>query len=150
MVKNRKLWRARIGNTAGEHSEHFQNGFAEKYGHDFRVISRWEHTSHICSYCGFKGRKLDLSIREWKCFNCGSRHGRVGSGRSIALENAARNILVAGGHTETLNGHGGKYKTTPKVAATCEMSTLRGATARQESPCLTAGEDVNEAGDTDN
>ena len=94
------------------------------------MISRWEPTSQICSYCGFKGRKLDLSIREWKCFNCGSRHGRVGSGRSIALENAARNILVAGGHTETLNGRGGKCKTTAKVAAASETSTPRGATAR--------------------
>ncbi|MDE5080434.1 MAG: hypothetical protein O4859_03410 [Trichodesmium sp. St18_bin1] len=28
-----------------------------------------------------------------------AKHGRVGSGRSIALENAARNILVAGGPT---------------------------------------------------
>ncbi|MDE5080019.1 MAG: hypothetical protein O4805_06460 [Trichodesmium sp. St16_bin2-tuft] len=31
--------------------------------------------------------------------HCGAEHGRVGSGCSIALENAARNILVAGGHT---------------------------------------------------
>ena len=85
------------------------------------MISRWEPTSQICSYCGFKGRKLDLSIREWKCFNCGSRHGRVGSGSSIALENAARNILVAGGHTETLNEQISIHKTTLKVAAVCNM-----------------------------
>ena len=32
---------------------------------------------------------------------CGAKHGPVGSGRSIALENAARNILVAGGQPET-------------------------------------------------
>ena len=82
----------------------FLEGKAEKYGRDFRVISRWEPTSQICSCCGFKGGKLDLSIREWECFNCGAKHVRVGSGRSIALENAARNILVAGGQSETLNG----------------------------------------------
>ncbi|MDE5088272.1 MAG: hypothetical protein O4805_14495 [Trichodesmium sp. St16_bin2-tuft] len=41
-----------------------------------------------------------------------------------------RNILVAGGHTETKNGWVGKCKTTAKVAAACETSTLRGATAR--------------------
>ena len=62
--------------------------------------------------------------------HCGALHGRVGSGRSIAEENAARNILVAGGHTETLNGQVGKHKTTAKVAAACEMSTRIGATAR--------------------
>jgi hypothetical protein len=33
--------------------------------------------------------------------HCGAKHGPVGSGRSIPLENAARNILVAGGHAET-------------------------------------------------
>ena len=33
--------------------------------------------------------------------HCGAKHGPVGSGRSIASENAARNILVAGGHAET-------------------------------------------------
>jgi len=48
----------------------------------------------------------------------------------IALENAAINILVAGGQSETLNGRGGKHKTTAKVAAACETSTRRGATAR--------------------
>ena len=45
----------------------------------------------------------------------------------IASENAARNILVAGGHTETKNGQVAKHKTTAKVAAACEMSAHRGA-----------------------
>ena len=45
-----------------------------------------------------------------------------------------KNLLVAGGHTETLNGRRGKHKTTIKVAAACDMSTRRGATARQETP----------------
>ncbi|NET41079.1 MAG: hypothetical protein F6K15_32120 [Okeania sp. SIO2B3] len=45
-------------------------------------------------------------------------------------ENAAINILVAGGQSETLNGRGGKRKTTAKVAAVNEVSTHRGATAR--------------------
>ena len=62
--------------------------------------------------------------------HCGAKHGPVGSGRSIPLENAARNILVAGGHTETKNRRVGKCKTTAKVAAACETSTQRGATAR--------------------
>ena len=79
------------------------------------------HISNLL-FCGFKGGKLDLSIREWECFNCGAKHDRD--------ENAARNILVAGGHTETLNGRGGKCKTTAKVAAASETSTPRGATAR--------------------
>ena len=71
----------------------FLEGKAEKYGHDLRVISRWEPTSQICSCCGFKGGKLDLSIREWECLNCGSKHDRD--------KNAAINILVAAGQSET-------------------------------------------------
>jgi hypothetical protein len=55
--------------------------------------------------------------------HCGAKHGRLAEGRSIALENAARNILVAGGHTEILNGQVGQHKTTVKVATACEMST---------------------------
>ena len=80
----------RIGNYQEPFLKHgwrtfrtFLEGKAEKYGHDFRVLSRWEPTSQICSCCGFKGGKLDLSIREWECFNCSAKHGRVGSGRSI-------------------------------------------------------------------
>ena len=41
-------------------------------------------------------------------------------------ENAKRNILVAGGHTETKNGQVGQHRTTAKVAAACEMSNRRG------------------------
>ena len=39
----------------------------------------------------------------------------------IASENAARNILVAGGHAETKNGHVRENKTTAKVAVACDM-----------------------------
>ena len=39
-------------------------------------------------------------------------------------------ILVAGGVTEKKNGQVAQHKTTAKVAAACEMSTRRGATAR--------------------
>ncbi|NEP05323.1 MAG: transposase [Okeania sp. SIO2G4] len=109
----------------------FLEGKAEKYGRDFRVISRWEPTSQMCSCCGFKGGKLDLSVREWECLNCGTKHDRD--------ENAAINILVAGGQSETKNGHGGKCNPPPSPpgrgargvgAAACEMPTRRGATAR--------------------
>ena len=40
------------------------------------------------------------------------------------------NILVAGGQSEIKNGQVGQYKTTPKVAAACEVLIRRGATAR--------------------
>ncbi|GGA52498.1 RNA-guided endonuclease TnpB family protein [Okeania sp. KiyG1] len=103
MIKNRKLSRA-ISDLGWRQFRKFLEGKAEKYGRDFRVISRWEPTSQICSNCGFKGGKLDLQVREWECLNCGAKHDRD--------ENAAINILVAGGQSETKNGRGGKRKTT--------------------------------------
>ncbi|MDE5081043.1 MAG: RNA-guided endonuclease TnpB family protein, partial [Trichodesmium sp. St18_bin1] len=99
MVKNQKLSRA-ILDLGWRTFRTFLEGKAEKYGRYFRVISRWEPTSKICSCCGFKGGKLDLSIREWECLNCGAKYDRD--------QNSAINILVAGGQSETLNGHGGR------------------------------------------
>ena len=116
MVKNRKLSRA-ISDLGWRTFRTLLEGKAEKYGRDFRVISRWEATSQTCSCCGFRGGKLDLSIREWECLNCGSLHDRD--------VNAAINILVAGGQSETLNGRGGQHKTTAKVAAACVSGALR-------------------------
>ncbi|MGD1701716.1 hypothetical protein [Dapis sp. BLCC M229] len=40
------------------------------------------------------------------------------------------NMLVAGEQSETKNGCGGKFKTTVKVAAVCETSTYREASAQ--------------------
>ena len=63
----------------------------DKYGKEFRAISRWEPTSQKCSNCGFKGGKKELNVslrdmkREWTCLNCGTFHDRD--------INAAVNIL---------------------------------------------------------
>jgi len=87
------------------------------YGREFRVISRWEPTSQRCSCCGEIGGKKGLSVREWSCLFCGSIHDRD--------INAAINIKVAGGHSETSetqNGRGGKRKST-SVVAPVESST---------------------------
>ena len=123
LVKNRKLSRA-ISDYSLRHG--FAKGWrefrillenkAEKYGRDFRIINRWEVTTQKCSCCGEQGGKKDLSIREWTCLWCDTKHDRD--------VNAAINILkVAGGHSETQNGRGGKCKTAVKVAAPSEAST---------------------------
>ena len=116
MVKNRRLSRA-ISDLGWRQFRTFLEGKCEKYGREFRVIvreaspqeNRWEPTSQVCSCCQFRGGKLDLSIRKWTCLNCGTEHDRD--------ENAAVNILVAGGHSETLNGRGGRHKSSVKGVA---------------------------------
>ncbi|MGB3695658.1 MAG: RNA-guided endonuclease TnpB family protein [Spirulinaceae cyanobacterium] len=130
MVKNRKLSRA-ISDSGWRSFRTMLEAKALIYGREFRVIDRWEPTTQKCSNCGFKGGKKELSVREWTCLNCGAVHDRD--------INAAVNILVAGGHPETLkrtepappkgprergarNGRGGKRKTTT-VAAAKETST---------------------------
>lgn len=55
---------------------------------EVRVISRWEPTSQICSDCGYRWGKIDLSIRSILCLGCG-----VEQDRDI---NAGSNILAAG------------------------------------------------------
>jgi putative transposase len=114
MVKNRKLSRA-ISDLGWRQFRTFLEGKAEKYGRDFQVISRWEPTSQTCSSCGNQCGKLSLSVREWVCLSCNTTHDRD--------VNAAKNIKVAGGQSETINGRGGKRKTTAHVAASIEAST---------------------------
>ncbi len=90
MVKNRKLARA-ISQQGWYEFRVLCEGKSEKLGRELRVISRWEPTSQTCSDCGFKWGKLDLSIRELICLNCGIHQDRD--------LNAARNINQVGiGH----------------------------------------------------
>lgn len=114
MIKNRKLSRA-ISDLGWRSFRTFLEAKSEKYGRDFRVIDRWEPTSKTCSCCGFKIGKLDLSVRDWICLNCGTSHDRD--------VNAAINIKVAGGHSETLNGRGEKVSLSAKKAHLGEAST---------------------------
>jgi len=141
MVKNRKLSRA-ISDLGWRQFRTMLEAKAEKHCRDFRVISRWEPTSQRCSDCGELGGKKELSVREWTCLHCGSIHDRD--------ENAAINILVAGGLSETLNGRGGEHQTGLPAAA-CEASTHREpgqsrCSSRPESSALYPGEDVKDPG----
>ena len=52
------------------------------------TLDRWEPTSQLCSCCGYRWGKLDLSVRSVLCLNCGTEHDRD--------ENAGKNILAAG------------------------------------------------------
>jgi putative transposase len=114
MIKNRKLSRA-ISDLGWRSFRTMLEAKSEMYGRNFRVISRWEPTSQRCSCCKQIGGKKELSVREWTCLFCGAVHDRD--------ENAAINIKVAGGLPETINGRGGRSKTTSNVASSIEAST---------------------------
>ncbi len=130
MVKNRRLARA-ISQQGWREFRILCEAKSEKFGRDFRVINRWEPTSQVCSECGFKWGKLDLSVRSVVCLSCETEHDRD--------ENAARNIETVGmGHrhdrsaeltAEALNGRG----------ATVRPLRRRVAGHRQESRPASAG-----------
>ncbi|MEG4867221.1 MULTISPECIES: RNA-guided endonuclease InsQ/TnpB family protein [unclassified Microcoleus] len=87
MVKNRKLSRA-ISQQGWYEFRTLCEAKSEKLGREFKVISRWEPTSQVCSDCGFKWGKIDLSIRSVLCLSCNTEQDRD--------ENAAKNIEKVG------------------------------------------------------
>jgi putative transposase len=104
MVKNRKLSRA-ISQQGWREFRVLVEAKADKYSRQFVVISRWEPTSQVCSECGYKWGKIDLSIRSVLCLNCGIEHDRDG--------NASKNIEMVGmGHRHDLKCTSRDCKTT--------------------------------------
>ena len=86
MVKNRRLARA-ISLQGWREFRNLCEAKSEKFDREFCTISRWEPTSQICSNCGFKWGKIDLSIRSILCLGCGREQDRD--------ENASKNIEKA-------------------------------------------------------
>jgi len=105
LIKNRNLARE-ISLQGWREFRTLIEAKTEKFGRDFRVISRWEPTSQKCSDCGFKWGKIDLSVRSILCLSCGIEHDRD--------ENASKNIEMVGmGHRHDLKCTSRDGKTTP-------------------------------------
>jgi putative transposase len=123
MVKNRRLARA-ISLQGWREFRTMCVAKSDKFNRDVRVISRWEPTSQVCSSCGFKWGKIDLSIRSILCINCGVEHCRDG--------NASKNIEMVGtGNWHDLKRTGSDSQTTiacgdaaRTVANCCEPSRI--------------------------
>lgn len=88
MVKNHKVAKAISDAGWGEFKRQITYK-AKWYGREMVKIDRFFPSSQICSECGAKwaGTK-DLSVRKWKCPECGKIHDRD--------YNAAKNILTEG------------------------------------------------------
>jgi putative transposase len=88
MVKNRSLSRA-ISRAGWRQIKTLCEAKANMINdREVRTISRWEPTSQLCSCCGYRWGKLDLSVRSILCVSCGTEHDRDA--------NAGVNILAAG------------------------------------------------------
>jgi putative transposase len=121
MVKNRKLSRAISQQGWGEFRS-LCEAKCEKFGRTFQAISRWAPTSQVCSSCGFRWGKIDLSVRSVVCLNCHTEHDRD--------ENASKNIEMVGtGNWHDLKWTGSDSKTT-SVANCDELSRITAASAR--------------------
>lgn len=104
MVKNRKLSRV-ISLQGCREFRALCEAKSEKLGREFRVVNRWEPTSQICSCCGFRWGKIDLSVRSILCLGCGIEHDRD--------ENASKIIEMVGmGHRHDLKCTSRQSKTT--------------------------------------
>lgn len=115
MVKNRRLSRV-ISLQGWREFRNLCEAKSEKYGRDFRTIDRWQPTSQVCSCCGFRWGKIDLSVRSILCLSCGTEQDRD--------ENASKNIEMVGmGHRHDLKRTGSDCQTT-SVAGYCELSRI--------------------------
>lgn len=114
MLKNRCLSRA-ISQAGWGDFRTMCEAKSSKFGRNFVVVSRWEPTSQVCSDCGYRWGKLDLSVREIVCINCNSRHDRDA--------NAAKRIEQVGvGHIHDYKRTGKECKTEVS-AVPVELST---------------------------
>jgi putative transposase len=87
MIRNHSLARA-ISDAAWRELRHMLEYKCDWYGRQLIVIDRWVPSSKTCSDCGHVVASLPLTVREWECESCGTRHDRD--------INAAKNILAAG------------------------------------------------------
>lgn len=98
MMQNRKLSRA-IGDMGWFEFRRQLEYKASMRGGFVTIVDRWYPSSKTCSVCGSIRESLLLSVREWQCSQCGTRHDRD-QNAAINLANYAVSSTVSAGGAE--------------------------------------------------
>jgi putative transposase len=75
MVRNHSLARA-ISDAAWSDLRALLEYKCDWHGRELVVVDRWYPSSKTCSACGHAAARMPLSVREWDCEACGTRHDR--------------------------------------------------------------------------
>ena len=75
LMKNRKLSKS-IADVGWSMFINMIRYKTERYGKEFIQIDQWYPSSQICSHCHQNEGKKTLSIREWTCTHCHTKHDR--------------------------------------------------------------------------
>ena len=96
MVRNRHL--ARSIADMGFHEFRRQLEYkAERRGGRVVVADRWFPSSKTCSACGSVQEAMPLSVRQWICPDCGTRHDRdLNAARNLATYAASSAVSACG------------------------------------------------------
>jgi len=110
MVRNRHL--ARSIADMGFHEFRRQLEYkAERRGGRVVVADRWFPSSKTCSACGSVQEAMPLSVRQWICPDCGTRHDRdLNAARNLATYAASSAVSACG---EAGSGSGRKARVKP-------------------------------------
>ena len=79
---------------------------AEWHGRKVVMVDRWFPSSKTCSDCGSYQEKMPLSVREWTCPDCGTRHDRdVNAAKNIRSFATGGEPGIARGGSQNLLSH---------------------------------------------
>ena len=116
MMRNRRLSRA-ISDAGMSSFISMLQYKSELYGAELVRIDRWYASSKVCSGCGNRKSELSLSMREYRCPECGLVMDRD--------ENAARNIETeAARSADSLNGRGDEVRSGREIAPAASAKRL--------------------------